>query len=255
MLIINADDFGLSSDVNAAVVRCFQERLCSSTTIMATMGGFEEACELAHANGFQRHVGIHFTLTDSFPLTEEIRRQSRFCGSRGELSFSPNRPVWSLANTEKRALAAEARAQIARCRQHGIPLTHLDSHHHVHNEWGVMNVLLKIVREESIPFVRLSRNVGQRKAATIRVYKSLFNNRLRAHGLARTRHFGSVTDVVSSPRPARPGTQLSCEVMVHPVVGPGGSIEDDVEQKDLSRLLAPLNEIIAVSYAGKRFDA
>ena len=33
--IINADDFGMSTRINAAIIECFQRRLITSTTIMA----------------------------------------------------------------------------------------------------------------------------------------------------------------------------------------------------------------------------
>ena len=66
MLIINADDFGKNRDVNQAVVECFERGLCSSTTIMPNMPGFEEACRLVHEKGLVSHVGIHAVLIPLF---------------------------------------------------------------------------------------------------------------------------------------------------------------------------------------------
>lgn len=40
-LIINADDFGISNDVNRAILQSFQEGLISSATIMTNMPGFQ----------------------------------------------------------------------------------------------------------------------------------------------------------------------------------------------------------------------
>ena len=42
-LIVNADDFGMSAAVNKAILKAFQEKLISSTSIMANMPGFDEA--------------------------------------------------------------------------------------------------------------------------------------------------------------------------------------------------------------------
>src|SRR5690606_10006865 len=45
-VIINADDFGLSSDENRTIISAFQQGLISSATLMANMPAFEEACAL-----------------------------------------------------------------------------------------------------------------------------------------------------------------------------------------------------------------
>lgn len=43
-IIVNADDFGMSSQINHAIVEAFQKNLISSTTMMANMPAFDEAC-------------------------------------------------------------------------------------------------------------------------------------------------------------------------------------------------------------------
>jgi hypothetical protein len=72
-LIINADDFGLSTSVNRAVVASLQASLCSSTTIMANQPAFLEACQLAHDHRLFDRVGVHLVLTEGSPLTEAIK--------------------------------------------------------------------------------------------------------------------------------------------------------------------------------------
>lgn len=49
MIIVNADDFGCSKVINQAIMTCLDRGLISSTTIMANMPGFHEACELANS--------------------------------------------------------------------------------------------------------------------------------------------------------------------------------------------------------------
>src|SRR4051812_23191276 len=78
-MIINADDFGYSSSVNAAILKAFEEGLVSSTTVMANMPAFEEACAAAHERKLLGHVGAHLVLTEGETLTEPIRRCRRFC--------------------------------------------------------------------------------------------------------------------------------------------------------------------------------
>ena len=51
-VVINADDFGISAEVNRAVVECFRRGLINRTTIMVNMPEAEDAKRLAQENGF-----------------------------------------------------------------------------------------------------------------------------------------------------------------------------------------------------------
>src|SRR5215813_15169858 len=57
-VIINADDFGISEEVNEAVVRSFREGVLTSTSLMVTGDAFEQAVKLAKENPGLA-VGIH----------------------------------------------------------------------------------------------------------------------------------------------------------------------------------------------------
>src|SRR5690606_12544549 len=76
-VIINADDFGLSSDENRTIIVAFQQGLISSATLMANMPAFEEACSLAREYGLQGRIGLHFNLTYGKPLSTALRSQPR----------------------------------------------------------------------------------------------------------------------------------------------------------------------------------
>jgi hypothetical protein len=51
IVIINADDFGMNSSVNRAILSSVEQGLVTSTSIMANMPGFEEAAGLVRAHG------------------------------------------------------------------------------------------------------------------------------------------------------------------------------------------------------------
>ena len=60
-LIVNADDFGLSSGANRAIITAWQQGVLTSASLMVGGNGFEEAVALAKDNpGLQ--VGLHLTL-------------------------------------------------------------------------------------------------------------------------------------------------------------------------------------------------
>jgi predicted glycoside hydrolase/deacetylase ChbG (UPF0249 family) len=215
MLVINADDYGMGDSENRAILRCFREGLCTSTTIMPNMPGFDEGCTRAIENSFHESMGMHLVLNEGVPLTESIRKERRFCTEEGEFCLSRESPTISLVSREKNALAAEIRAQIRKCRDRGIPISHIDSHHHVHTEWGIASVLIPIAREMGIPFLRIARNLVKNREIAKRVYKYFYNANLRRTKLRATEYFGSVEEyLLFLERKGK--AERVVEVMIHP---------------------------------------
>jgi len=52
MVIINADDFGMSESCSRAIALAFEKGLVTDTTMMATGDFFDEAVGLAKEQGF-----------------------------------------------------------------------------------------------------------------------------------------------------------------------------------------------------------
>jgi len=256
LIIVNADDFGQDSPINRAILQCFREGLCSSTTLMATMPGFEEACDLVRQENLTNHVGLHLVLRDGFPLTEPIRKMPAFCDSNGYLSALTIRSVLSLSGEEKRALAEEIRAQISRCRKFGVPLTHVDSHYHLHTNFAVAGVLVPVMIEQGLSRARISRNCGPGIGKTKRVYKNLFNAWLRRKGVAGTKYFGSVEDLLysASGNTLPIGPNESVEIMLHPVFDDEGRIVDRDAHCSVGEIMKKLAHYDqAVSFAGCKY--
>ena len=59
--------------------------------------------------------------------------------------------MWRLSNSEAADVAEEFRTQISQCRAGGLPLSHADSHHHMHEEWGILSIAMRVCREMEIP--------------------------------------------------------------------------------------------------------
>ena len=68
-IIANADDLGLDTSVNAAILNCFQRGYINSTSLMTNMGGFDEAADLIHSMPVIKNVGVHINLAEGKPLT------------------------------------------------------------------------------------------------------------------------------------------------------------------------------------------
>jgi hypothetical protein len=120
-VIINADDFGYSHSVNRAILQSFQCSLINSTSLMANMEGFADTVGLAHTQpGLEGKIGIHLTLTEGIPLSEEIRSCPRFCDAEGRFCYRRERPLFLLTRREKKAVHRELRMQLDRVFEAGI---------------------------------------------------------------------------------------------------------------------------------------
>lgn len=231
MLIVNADDFGQSPVVNRAILRCFNQGLISSTTIMANMSGFEEACELAKANHLLDQVGVHLNLTDGEPLLPALKQNPTLCDASGRFHRFRKR---MLSRADCAMIAAEAAAQIQKCRDAGLPLTHADSHQHVHNEPLVLRAIQPVLKQFGIQRLRISRNMDSLPwLSPKRIAKSGFNRWLTIQGLRGTDYFGTV-DNFADFKAANLLAGYSFEIMTHPSFDANGILIDHVENLPLT---------------------
>jgi hypothetical protein len=254
-MIINADDFGYSGSNNRAIVDCFRRGYCSSTTLMTNMPGFEEACQLVHEHKLLNHTGIHLVLTEGLPLTDGIKKCSRFCNSEGLFTMSRNQRFFSLTSEEKEAVTDELRAQIKRCRQNGIRITHADSHSNAHEEWAIASIAIQLCHEEGIPYLRLARNCGQKLYWFKQIYRNVLNFKIKKNRLARTKYFGSVADCIYLIKKEGLHDNIeSMEVMIHPGYNMKGTLVDTYDGRALSEIMERLSlGLVAESFSGHRW--
>jgi hopanoid biosynthesis associated protein HpnK len=145
-LIINADDFGLTSGVNRAILEAYTGGVLTSATLMANAAAFNEAVHLASLTR-QFEVGCHVVLVDGAPVMGSLQvptlidqhngRGVRFRDGAGSLGLA----AWA-GRVNLNHIAAEATAQIGRLQASGIRLTHLDTHKHVHMFPKVLRALI-----------------------------------------------------------------------------------------------------------------
>jgi chitin disaccharide deacetylase len=221
LAVVNADDFGMNTAVNSGVVEAFHRGLVSSASLMANMPEFRAAVEMAHESGLGDRLGVHLNLTEGIALTSPLRSCPRFCTPDGTFIWR-HRGLWALDTAEIEAIATEWRAQISALLAMGVRPSHLDSHHHVHTAWPLGTIAIALAREHSIPAVRLTRNCGPAPGVAIRLYKTMFNARLRRARLVVVSRFGSALDV----RTVIGVTNGPVEVMTHPQIDVDGQLID-----------------------------
>lgn len=134
-VIITADDFGIHSSANKAIVDLYQKKAISSASLMVNMGkSSEEAVELA--NLYNMPVGLHFNLTLNNP---KYKNRADF-----EKQFI-------LGKVSKVYIKEELQKQYDYLANKALKPAYLDSHQHIHNFPGVFNILAKFAKEKNIP--------------------------------------------------------------------------------------------------------
>lgn len=144
-IIIHADDFNLSPGVSNGIIRAFQEGIVKSTSVMVNMEGFESSVKLLKQNP-DLDAGIHINLTVGRPVSKcwDI---STLCTDEGVFHRGAEKLLTSakMSHIEK-----EAEAQIALAKSAGLKLTHIDSHHYLHDYTGVTGVFSRIAEKEGL---------------------------------------------------------------------------------------------------------
>ncbi len=248
-LIVNADDFGYSAQVNEAIVKAFADGLVSSTTLMPNMPGFDDAVALIRQGRIPADsTGVHLNLFEGEPLTEQMKACRVFCGEDGR--FHGRRISFSAPRRCLEAVRLELEAQLQKATDTGLAFTHLDSHAHRHTNWYVGRVVIELARKHGIPAIRQTTNLG--KAGLQRkLLRVLYNWRLGS--LRKTHVFGNIPDMdVAFPRICGM-TDGVLEIMCHPVRDDSGQLVDAEFGKPLVELLSPFVKSSAVrmcSYFG-----
>ena len=138
-LVVNADDFGFTRDVNAGIVEAHRDGILTATTLMANWGAtsdaFDDAVRLARETP-SLDIGCHLVLVGApgFPLTiSELVRAVAF---------------------RRIHIYDELVKQVRRIVDAGLSPTHLDTHKHTHLLPPVLEAVSRISEEFRIPWVR-----------------------------------------------------------------------------------------------------
>ncbi|HTV65067.1 MAG TPA: ChbG/HpnK family deacetylase [Bryocella sp.] len=160
-LIVNADDFGLTSGVNRAIAQAHEHGIVTSTTLMANSRAFAGAVEVARSAAGDRplSVGCHIVLMDGEPLLPSEKVPTLLDpGNNDARRFRDSLNDFVIASFRHKLnpdeIEAEASAQIGRIQAAGIQPTHFDTHKHAHMFPAVLRPLLRAAKAHDLPAVR-----------------------------------------------------------------------------------------------------
>lgn len=154
-VIVTGDDFGISRNVNRAILEAHQRGILTSASLMVTGEAFDDAVALA-----RRHpglaVGLHLVLVSGRSVLPP-ERIPHLVDRQGWFSSQPFVAGLrcQLHPAARRELRLEIRAQLEKFRQTGLPLSHVDGHRHLHLPPAVLRILIELAGEFGIRAIRL----------------------------------------------------------------------------------------------------
>ena len=153
-LIVNADDFGFTHDVNEGIIDAHRNGILTATTLMANGDAFENAVTLARENP-SLDVGCHLVLVQGRSVADRDRELPTSVTELARALFQRKLPVYE-----------ELLAQVRRIVRAGIRPTHLDTHKHTHLLPPVLAVA-RLAHQFRIPWVRRPFDFGIDRGARI----------------------------------------------------------------------------------------
>ncbi len=215
-VILNADDLGLDEKTNAAIFHLMSKGRVTSASLLANGSAFEDA--VTRARDFPRSsFGVHLNLTQGFPLTAHPGL-GVILNPDGSFRRDKIRHLF-IDQSLRRAVLAEWTAQAGKVLGSGLPVSHLDGHHHVHTIPGLFLTLKRLQRRVHIRRVRLSRNMHAPNALPPwyrRIAKALWNLGLRhVYRTEATEGYTSLQVFLGTANNTMSSVQ-SVELMVHP---------------------------------------
>ena len=252
-LVVTADDFGLSVEVNEAVRRAHRDGILTCASLMMGAPAIDDAVAIAKAERIP--VGVHLTLVDGRPVLQPERIPD-LVDAEGAFNPGLGGPAVRLALSERarRQARAECEAQIEAFLATGLTLDHVNVHHHFHLHPIVLTILIELACRYRPPGVRVPFERGvppYRHAllgATMMPWALRARRRLRRAGIATNDALFGVYDTGSMTEAAwlrivpRIGAGLT-EVYCHPATSTNTSAAPAraVSSADeLAALLSPL---------------
>jgi len=185
LLIVNADDYGLTPGVSRAILRAHRDGIVTSTSALALAPGFaHSAPALRDTAGIG--VGAHLAAVGEDPPLLSAREVPTLVDRRGRLASSWRvfLPRVAAGRIDVEDVRREFTAQIDCLRDAGLVLDHVDTHQHVHLWPAVGAVVLDVAEKAGIGALRIIRSAAWGPVGvTVRRLSARLEHRARARGL------------------------------------------------------------------------
>jgi predicted glycoside hydrolase/deacetylase ChbG (UPF0249 family) len=223
-LIINADDLGISPEVNRGIFIAHEKGVITDSSLLIQGRYAHQAIEMIKKSP-SFHVGIHIDLDPLLawqsPGIERVPRRKLL-----EMMDEPD-----FIKRVKQEIDKQVKAFLER----GLIPSHIDTHHHVHGFPQIFKPLVEVMDRYSIRAIRFSKKgyalLGREDIPITSEQAQWMEDALRQRGIF---HPHSLIDPIF-PFSLKDIPGGVTELMVHP--GMGG---DEWRQKDFEMLINPL---------------
>lgn len=156
-IIVNADDCGLSAEVDKHIEDAIIQGVISSTTIMVNMNDFDGALQLYKEYSNVVSFGVHLNLTEGHPMTKSqiLLDKGIYIEKDGKLSFNASPFRRQLLSREVReGIYHELKVQVEKILDNNVIISHIDSHHFIHQAVFMLPILPKLCKKYGITKIR-----------------------------------------------------------------------------------------------------
>lgn len=158
LLIVNADDYGLTEGISRGILHAHREGIVTSTSAMPLGPAYPKVAKWL-AGEDELGVGVHLAAVGEDPPLLSAREIPSLVGGRGHLCETYGefitRALTGRINVEE--LRLEFTAQLETVLELGVPITHLDAHQHLQLWPSVCSVVIELATRYDIPAVRVPR--------------------------------------------------------------------------------------------------
>lgn len=178
LLIVNADDFGLTPGVCRAIRDGHRHGVVTETSMLAVAPAFDLAVAMATSGDCDGlGIGAHLAVVGEDPPLLSAREVPSLVDRRGHFwsSWREFLPRATAGRIDRDDLRREFAAQLERLRGSGIALSHVDTHQHLHLWPLVREVVLDLAVAAGIGAIRVphSGNRGPRGRYVARLSRRL----------------------------------------------------------------------------------
>lgn len=183
-LIVCADDMGLHPGINAGILQCHKKGIVTSASVSPSGVAFEEACRMIRSVP-QLDVGVHLTLVGEAPVSDPALLPTLAPGGRFPADYTVLFRRLLMRRVREEEVERELCAQVARARDAGLALSHLDSHQHVHLHPALLPVVLRLAGRFGVGALRAAS-----RAIPMTAMKPALISLFARRGVARIRRAG-----------------------------------------------------------------
>lgn len=229
LLIVSADDFGLTDGVCRAVLHGHREGLVTATSLLAVGRSFDLAARML-ADHPALDVGAHLAIVGEDPPLLSAAEIPTLVDRRGAFPLS-YRTVVARAATgrlDPDDVRREFTAQLDRIAGAGVAVSHLDTHQHTHLWPSVAAVVVELAIQRGVPGVRTPRSARLLPVgAPVNLLSARLRHRIARAGLVTTAGYAGLDEAgamdldafraaVTGLTGALPATGGSVEINTHP---------------------------------------